>query len=114
MAESRNSNKTAGYTLSCDDLHQILHGYSGAEPIIVLDETAEEFMQSALKDFLDTAIRQPGAHRTGLTLCRPLSSIGGRDVIEILYEIFVTVCQRTWHFILEHEQFRYQPWLDVL
>jgi hypothetical protein len=93
MAESGNSNKTGGYTLSCDDLHQILRSYSGAEPVVVFDEATEEFMQPALKDFFDPAVHQTRTHRAGLTLCRSLPTIGGRDVIEILHEIFVTVRQ---------------------
>jgi hypothetical protein len=34
-----------------------LCSYGGAKLVVIFDEATEEFMQSALKDFLDPAIR---------------------------------------------------------
>ena len=56
-------------------LHQVLLGDRGAESIIVVDEGADELMQTALEDFVDPAVHQPRAHGAGLALCRSLLAV---------------------------------------
>ena len=73
--------------------HKILLRNSGTELIIVLDEFVDEFMQAALKDFLDAAVLQFRAHHARLALGVALTAIRAGDSIEILHQILVTTRQ---------------------
>src|SRR5262245_66620915 len=54
-------------------LHQILLGDGGAEAVIVVDESADEFVHSLLDNLVHAAVLEPGAHRARVAPGRPLA-----------------------------------------
>src|SRR5262250_675567 len=90
-------------------LDQILIGNRGPEPVVVGDESADEFVQPALEDLVDAAVLEPRADRTGLALCRALAAVSVGDVVEIADEVLIAARERTRHLVVEHQQVGDQP-----
>src|SRR5215471_857542 len=111
---------TFGTTLVIKDecgarrLDQILVGNCGPEPVVVGDEPANEFVQAALEDLVDTAVLEPRADRTGLALRRAVAAVSIGDVVEITDEVLIAARERTRHLVVEHQQVGDQPGLQAL
>src|SRR5438046_1457606 len=80
-----------------------------AEPAVVVDEVADEFMQAGLENFFHPAVLQARADGARLALGRTLAAVGARDQVEVLHQVAVAACERTRHVVLEHEEVGDQP-----
>src|SRR5215831_19508922 len=95
-------------------LQEILIGDRGPEPVVVGDEPADEFVQAALEDLVDTAVLEPRADRTGLALRGALAAVSIGDVVEITDKVLIAARERTRHLVVEHQQVCDQPGLQAL
>src|SRR6266508_6762758 len=78
-------------------LHQILLADCHAQAVVVVDELADEFVHSLLKNFLHAAVLESRPYCTRLALGGALAPIGARDVIQVDHEIFIAARERTRH-----------------
>src|SRR6266496_2463611 len=95
-------------------LHQILLADCLAQAVVVVDELADEFVHSLLKNFLHAAVLESRPYCARLALGRSLAAIGARDVIQVDHEVLVATRQRTRHLIAQNQEVGDQPRLHAL
>src|SRR5262249_39217737 len=93
---------------------QVLLGDGAAEPVVGGNEFLDELVQSVPEDLVHAAVLDLRASGASLTLGRALTTIGARDVVEVLHQIAITGCERSRQLVLENKQLGDQPGFHAL
>src|SRR5437763_11439499 len=113
MAMPRTGRASEALSFEGRSLDQILLSDGDTETVVVTDEIADEFVQSALENLVHAAVLDARAYGVRLALGRSVPSIRAAEVVEIEHEVLIAAGKRARQLIAQNKQVGNQPRLHA-